>query len=156
MKSIRIDKISLTEIDVIEPLWNALKEHHRQHTIDYHDYYLQSTFFKRKAELLEKDRLSIFVAYDHQKPIGFCVVSAINKTSTSDEQSLLGQLESLYVGRDYRKLGLGVSLASKGIAWLKNNSVSSIQLSVGQGNEQAISFYQKLGFRERATTMQLF
>jgi len=152
MKHTRIEKISHTEIDSIEGLWNALKEHHQQNTIDYHDYYLQSTFDKRKAELLAKDHLAIFVAYEQETPVGFCVVSAI---AQSDE-SLLGELDSLYVDLSCRQIGLGVELSNKGIAWLKGMNVCSIRLLVGQGNEQALSFYQKLGFRKRATMMQLF
>jgi len=160
MKHIRIDRIACANVDLIEPLWDALKDHHQQRTTDYHEYYQQNTFAKRKAELLSKDRLAIFVAYDQQKPIGFCVVSAVDETHIHPDKpllsELLGELDSLYLEQAYREHGLGMSLAVKGIEWLKDINVRSIRLSVGQGNERVISFYRKLGFRERSITMQLF
>jgi len=43
-----------------------------------------------------------------------------------------------------------------GIAWLNQQNVSAVRLLVGQGNEQALAFYQKLGFKVRATMMEYF
>jgi len=144
---ISIQQIETRHIDMIEDLWCQLKQHHQARTIDFTDYYLQSNFEKRKAELLAKEGLAIFVAQDCELPIGFCVVSRNAKQ---------GEVDSLFVAENHRGLTLGAQLMRAGIAWLNQQNVSAVRLLVGQGNEQALAFYQKLGFKVRATMMEYF
>jgi len=146
MSNIEIKHIPLHEIDLIEPLWNALKQHHQDRTIDHTEYYLNSTFEKRKKVLLSKDKLAVFIAHHADEYVGFCVVSI---------DSNVGELDSLYVKGGSRNLGLGLSLTLAGMDWLKQQNPPNIRLLVGQGNESAVNFYEKLGFRVRATMMEL-
>ncbi len=142
-----IQKIETLHIDLIEDLWCQLKQHHQDRTVDFTDYYLQSSFEKRKSELLAKDELAIFVAQEGELAIGFCVVSINAKQ---------GEVDSLFVTQSHRGLNLGAQLLQAGIAWLNQQDVSSVRLLVGQGNEYALAFYQKFGFKVRATMMEYF
>ena len=147
-----IKQISKDEIDLIEDLWSQLKQHHQARTTHYTEYYQKNSFAKRKAELLGKDALAVFIADKATEEkinsvVGFCVVS-INYR--------LGEVDSLYVSPFARDKGIGSELMSAGLAWLEQHKPENIRLSVGEGNEEAITYYEKLGFRKRATLMQLF
>jgi len=143
----KIRQIEDSEIDVIEELWGELKHHHQEKTTDFTQYYLDNSFSKRKAQLLAKERIAIFVATDNNKDIGFCVVS---KNSTR------GEVDSLFVNPHHRLRNVGLALMKEGMKWLNTHNLDGISLSVGQGNEEVLSFYSKLGFRTRATVMEFF
>lgn len=143
----KIEKISKDEISLIEALWCELKQHHQDKTTYFTDYYQANNFAKRKAELLNKDRLAIFVASNDDQATGFCVASIAAQ---------LGEIDSLYVQPSLRGIGMGQQLMAAGLDWLNQQEPDSIRLSVGEGNEEAIAYYEKLGFKKRATVMQFF
>jgi len=142
----KIRKIDNKDIGQIEHLWNDLKKHHQQRTTDHAQYYLERNFSQRKSELLAKDLLAIFIAESEGQIVGYCVVSV------NEEE---GEIDSLFVAPGNRQEGVGQLLTQAGVEWLRNHKLVSIKLSVGQGNERAISFYEKLGFSKRATLMEL-
>lgn len=141
----KIRQIELSEISLIESLWNELKQHHQERTIDYTQYYLDTDFSKRKTEILSRDSAAIFIAEARGSRAGFCVVS-INARQ--------GEVDSLFVQPSQRRCSVGKSLMTAGMAWLNTHAIDGIKLSVGQGNEQALSFYEELGFKVRATIME--
>lgn len=143
----QITEIDPQDIDSIESLWNDLKHHHQQRSKYYNEYYLSNTFDKRKAKLLAKDNLAVFVAHNNGERVGFCIVSV---------NSCLGEIDSLFVKPAYRERKIGEGLGAAGMSWLTERKPDSIRLSVGQGNEDVLSFYRKLGFKERATIMEFF
>ena len=109
--------------------------------------YPEISFKQRKAELLAKDRIAVFVAENETKLVGYCVAS------TNGSQ---GEVDSLFVEPDSRKSITGESLMGAGMDWLRSHEPESIKVLVGQGNEEVVSFYETLGFRKRATVMALF
>ena len=46
-----------TLLDQIKPLWEALNEHHLQHSSNFKEHYDRMTFEKRKTDLLKKAAL---------------------------------------------------------------------------------------------------
>jgi len=141
-----VTRLKLDDLDLIEPLWNELKDYHHSKTIDFDDYYQSNNFAKRKAELVAKDKLVVFVASQANELIGFCVASMNNG---------LGEIDSLYVSPTNRENGYGSLLIAQALEWLKSHQATAIRLSVGQGNEAVIEYYEKLGFKMRATLMEL-
>lgn len=142
----RILQVERREIDRIESLWHELKQHHQGRTTDYTQHYLDTTFRKRKSELLGKDQLAIFIAELDKNAVGFCVVSVNQKQ---------GEVDSLFVQSNQRKCRAGSSLMAEAMRWLHEQHPQCISLSVGQGNEEVLPFYEKLGFKTRATVMEL-
>ena len=140
-----IRQIERNEIDQIEALWNELKRYQEHRTIDFTQHYLDITYSQRKAELLAKDSVAIFLAELNGNSVGFCVVSI---TGTQ------GAVDSLFVQPNQRKCNIGKSLMNAGMAWLNNHDLGRIRLLVGQGNEEVLPFYEKLGFKARATMME--
>lgn len=141
-----IERLDNNELDLIEPLWEALKAHHQYNTVDFDDYYRQNTFAKRQAVLLSKEHLAVFVAKQTHTIVGFCVCS-INHG--------FGEIDSLYVTPNARGNAYGDRLLEQALDWLKSQHPKAIRLSVGQGNEKVVGYYQRHGFKQRAIVMEL-
>jgi ribosomal protein S18 acetylase RimI-like enzyme len=82
-----------------------------------------------------------FIAVLHQRVVGFVVYSPISEDYVSIQPS--SEIKALYVLRDYQSRGIGKALINRAIACLPEKDVV---LFVLKGNENAISFYQHLGF----------
>jgi len=143
----KVSRLEINQLDMLEPLWNKLKEYHQERTIDFVEYYNQNNFAKRKAELLAKDKLALFVINRQNSIAGFCVASFDNQ---------LGEIDSLYVDPAYSSNGAGTLMVEHAIHWLNEQQPKAIRLLVGQGNEAVIEYYEKIGFKKRATVMELF
>lgn len=83
----------------------------------------------------------LILAVDKEKLVGFAIVLI-----SSLEQ--LGHLLKILVLPDSRRLGVASKLFSQIEEWLISQDMHRIYLEVESGNSEAISFYQKHGFRE--------
>ncbi|SHH60132.1 Acetyltransferase (GNAT) family protein [Caloranaerobacter azorensis DSM 13643] len=84
--------------------------------------------------------MKVEIARDVEKNvnIGYCI-STINDRN-------IGEIESLYIEPDYRKLGIGNEFMRNALDWMDLNNVKSICIGVSVGNEEVLSFYKKYGF----------
>jgi ribosomal protein S18 acetylase RimI-like enzyme len=64
-------------------------------------------------------------------------------------------IEDIVVAGNYRKQGIGRILMESARKWAKANGTSALELWVWRGNENAIGFYQKLGYRIVRHSLQL-
>lgn len=64
------------------------------------------------------------------------------------KQSKVGHILSIAIGKQYRRRRFGSRLLSKLINVLKSKGCNGVILEVRVSNNDARSFYQKLGFRE--------
>jgi ribosomal protein S18 acetylase RimI-like enzyme len=104
----------------------------------------------RKKQLQEKSyqgELRIDLARDAitKEFIGYCV--------TSVDQAKQGEIESIYVEKDYRLSGIGDSLMTRALGWLENVTVKKTILGVAEGNEGVFAFYQRHNFYPRVTVL---
>ena len=141
----RLITIKREQINLIEPMWLELNQHHRNSTHQFGDYYDANTFSKRRKVLLAKDELFILVVEDGSLHVGFCVAS-INLG--------VGEIDSLYLKPESRNQGLGESMLGMATRWLAEHGLKSARLSVGEGNEAVIGFYRKFGFKQRAIVLE--
>ena len=138
------------DLDIIKSLWQKLNQHHLTVSKYHKDSRVATTFDMRKKQLLEKSHqgvLRIDMARDSntKEYIGYCV------TTINPEKQ--GEIESLYVEKDYRGLGIGDSLMTKALGWLKTMSVKKTILGVAEGNESVFPFYRRYNFYPRVTVL---
>lgn len=138
-------------LDDIAELWDGLRNHHQSHSKDFKQYYAELTFERRKVALLEKTRggkIRVDVAFDEASggKVGYCI-SSIN-------QSKIGEVNSIYVAQDHRRLTVGDALMRKALAWMDAEGAESKIVEVGAGNEEAFSFYARYGFVPRSTLLK--
>ena len=91
-------------LDQIRVLWEALNSHHLGLSTNFKQHYQDMTFERRKADLLKKaatGKMRVALAVDEMtgQNVGYCV-SSLN-------QEKIGEVESIFVGANYRGSGIG-------------------------------------------------
>ncbi|GAB6275059.1 MAG: GNAT family N-acetyltransferase [Peptococcaceae bacterium] len=150
MDKIEYSVCNETYLDIIGPLWEKIKEHHRVKSKYFSERYSQITFNDRKKVFLEKAksgavRIDLAKDLNRDKYVGYCVSSI-----TGDNE---GEIDSIYVEADYRRMGIGDCLMKKTLEWMDTLSVEIRKIVIAVGNEEAISFYERYGFFPLFTTV---
>lgn len=138
-------------LDMIEPLWKELNEHHKLRSPYFKEEYEIFTFEQRKSLFQEKaaeGMLRVELAEDltNNKRVAYCI-SSVNKHRQ-------GEIDSIIVMADYRGLGIGDYLTQKALVWMDEQKVRVKTVHVAAGNEAAFSFYARYGFLPRQTILK--
>lgn len=136
-------------LDSISPLWEKQRLHHHNKTIHFKNRFASYTFNSRKESILKnvKDCLvEIVQDVEKDKYIGYCVSTLYNSND--------GEIDSIYVEPEYRKMHVGHALMEDAIKWLEKNDVNDINIYVGVGNESVFDFYEKFGFKPFLTLLR--
>ena len=137
-------------LDLVHPLWEKLKVHHEINSSYFSNNFKNLTFDTRKSKLTNDD--SIIVKIDLIKDlekdlyVGYCI-STVNK-------GLIGEIDSLFVDKEYRKYGLGDKLMTRALEWLNSNHVKTKIIGVAEGNENVLDFYKRHGFYKRRVILE--
>ena len=132
----------ITEIELIKPLWEQLNSIHLDKSIYFKNKYEKFTFEKRMKSIYEKDekgiiRLDMLLDSDTGDYIGYCLSSIVDN---------LGEIEYIYMEKQYRKFGLGGKLMDNALRWFGLNEITNIQIGVVYSNDEALAFYEHYGF----------
>jgi ribosomal protein S18 acetylase RimI-like enzyme len=149
----RIEYLSINSenLDVIKPLWEKLIQHHKDVSTRFKEHFASVTFETRKKQLSEKSRdgaLRLDLAKDlgSGEYIGYCVVSL-----NAEEQ---GEIDSIYVEKEFRGSGIGDELVRRALSWLDSLPAKRKILVVGEGNESVFNFYRHYNFFPRSTILE--
>lgn len=144
-----IKTLSISELDRIAPLWEGLRLRHLERSANFKAHFERQTFSERSQKFcaLPPDCVHIGAAEDESGALaGYCICSV---------QGSSGELDSIFVEEQYRGQELGYRLARDGIDWLESKGCRHIDVMVAEGNEDVFPFYEKLGFRVRATVLRI-
>jgi ribosomal protein S18 acetylase RimI-like enzyme len=144
--NMEIIEIPNTRIHEIEPLWNELNLHHLKHSENFKEHFSEFTFAERSRKLLSMENLAIFGATADSALIAYCIASR-----SGDD----GEIDSIYVRPAFQKSSIGQQLTERAISWLSSLGCRQISVCVAEGNEAAIPFYERLGFRHRFHVLQI-
>jgi ribosomal protein S18 acetylase RimI-like enzyme len=135
---------------LIESLWQGSRTHHKNKSKHFAEIYANKRFQDRVNELTDDSKVAMRVDLvkdkDTEQYIGYCI-------STIDKE-MIGEIDSLYVEKEYRKHGIGSQLMEKALEWLDKNKVKSKIVAVGDGNENVIDFYNHYGFHIRKIILE--
>ena len=140
--------ISLEEIEVLKEPLDKLHQHHNNKSTYFSGSYPRISFearienYKKNASYGEY-HIELFTEVETDSIIGFCIAYS---------KELSGKIEVLFVDEKHRGKGLGAKLMHSAMAWFASNHIDEIELTVVYGND-AVSFYEKLGFYPRSTVM---
>jgi ribosomal protein S18 acetylase RimI-like enzyme len=138
----------------IEALWRQLREHHAGLSDQWRDSLLAADFGKRCEELLGKSAggavsvilaTTVKTAQDAQD-IGYCV-----STVGADGA---GEVDSIFVTAKFRRIGVGDTLMAAAMDWLASRNADPIHVDVLAGNDAALRFYERHGFRARTARLR--
>lgn len=140
-----MDVVELT-VDEIEALWTKLNDLHFSGSTYFKEHFAQLRFDRRRDKILANESVSVFGIKENQALVAYCVAT-VNGGA--------GEIYSLYVEPDYRGSGVGRQLLDHAVNWLSAQSAETIRVYVAEGNEQALPFYESLGFKPRFHVLQL-
>jgi ribosomal protein S18 acetylase RimI-like enzyme len=146
--SYTIRTLSKEGLSLLKPLWEKLNEIHLHDSPHFKNFYEAFTFEKRivSFDTIMPDNMLIQIVEHEGEICGYCISAITNET---------GEIESLYLEEKTRGKGLGETLCSNAIEWMKKRACKKIQVSVSYGHEEVFGFYEKLGFYPRMTMLQL-
>ncbi|MEO0570345.1 MAG: GNAT family N-acetyltransferase [Bacteroidota bacterium] len=108
--------------------------------------YLAHTFGVQKIRTgLKKENNVFWLAYVDGLPVGYAKLKK-NAPSPFLDGNGIGQLQKIYVLKDFLAQKIGRALQDELLNYAKDSGMEKIWLSVLKSNERAIGFYQKHGF----------
>jgi diamine N-acetyltransferase len=150
MAEIKYMETGLEGLDLIEPLWLKLNDHHKARSSHFSGHFEHMTFEERKLKLLEKAQrgelhIDFAVITDTGKPAGYCVATICEGQ---------GEVDSIYVEEEYRHSGMGDALMKKAMSWMDKLAITDRKIEVSSGNEEVIKFYSRYNFYPRKTVLE--
>jgi ribosomal protein S18 acetylase RimI-like enzyme len=142
MESISFKEGGVELLSEIQETWELLNKHHEEKSVDFKERFASFKFDRRKIDLIKKTKngeIFVLIAYVGKEKAGHCV--------SSHDKNDKGEIETLFVKKNFRKYGLGKIMMEKSLEWLQKNDVNNIDIMVAAGNEEALPFYEKYGFK---------
>lgn len=99
-------------------------------------------------EMISDERVEVFKAVLDKEICGFLFLFVPNKSREGFVYPITGCIYNLGVEEGCRGKGIGTKLMQKAEAFLRDNEIYAIELSVYNFNKQARRFYEKLGYEE--------
>lgn len=140
--------ITLEEIEILREPLEKLHQHHNSKSTYFSGSYPRTTFEARiddyrKNVAFGEYHIELLTDIETDNIIGFCIAYS---------RKVSGKIEVLFVDEKYRGQGLGSKLMNSAMTWFHSKHIDEIELTVVYGND-AVSFYEKLGFYPRSTIM---
>lgn len=132
-------------ISEIKGLWLENAAHHNRLSPAFKRPHTDDLFEKRVASWEKSEEFFATAAYINEDMAGYCV-STIGGN--------LGTIESLYITPPFRKQGIGRKLMEDHLSFFKEKNCQRISVTTVSGNEEALAFYQSLGFLPRTVTLE--
>ena len=134
-------------IDAVRPLWEKLRAYHAPLLGDKAPF----VFEPRKQEILSKAAagklwIELVSLAEYATDIAYCI-STVSANGC-------GEVDSMFVEKDFRGRGVGSELVRRTLAWFDSVGASSKVVTVAHGNERAPAFYRRFGFRPRCVLLQ--
>lgn len=108
--------------------------------------YLESAFnLKQLEKELSNISSQFFFVYLNDEVAGYLKVN-INDAQSEEMSDESLEIERIYIKRKFQKYGLGMYLLNKAIEIAMEFNKKKIWLGVWEKNENAIAFYEKMGF----------
>jgi len=150
ISGIKYSKLEKQDMARIRPLWEKLRLHHQNKSVYFKDFYESFTYEVRMKKIFATADDNIYVEIAENGTsgtVGYCI-SSIGADGA-------GEVDSIYVEEDFRRHGIGGRFIRDAIDWMKGRGCAKITVAVANGNEQTFPFYERFGFRQRMTVLQL-
>ena len=109
---------------------------------------------KKKYEEAIREKF-VVLAENRGEAVGY-LIGKITKRDVGDARKICqAQLENIFVREGSRGVGTGAKLMSEFKEYCENEGVDRLNVSVLAQNEQAIKFYEKVGFMPRSLNLSL-
>ena len=134
----------------VQPLWLKLNDIHLANSNYFKHHYHDFTFEERCKRFSEEAQLEVMVVLACDAASSMDVAYCISSVNSA----MVGEVDSLYVEQDYRKLGVGDRLMKQAMQWMDALQVKRRIIAVAEGNEMVLPFYQRYGFYPRKIILE--
>lgn len=146
---------SVEEINAVEPLWNALQEHHVRVTPELDPQTpkreLGDAWRMRRSKYvrwLENPETFFIVAEDESGPVGYAFVTVGPGYASWTTGERAGVLETLSVLPEHRGSGVGAALIEAAWTRLGELGIDDMAITTTKTNVDAHRFYERQGFSQ--------
>lgn len=139
--SVNYEIIDIKDIEVIRPLFDELMVFQKSKAYMMKEVFDQMTMQTRIYDELAKNpfkEIYVILVKDKGEPVGFAY-SAVDKED-------IGKLKLFYLKEAYRGKGIGNTLFTMSMEWIKQFDTKEILIAVSNGNDAARKFYKDHGF----------
>jgi ribosomal protein S18 acetylase RimI-like enzyme len=149
-----IRRIGDDELDLIEPLWNALREHHSSLAPELGAPRSREASWRRRRReyegwLADPDAFVLLAERGEQR-VGYAMVKVRDGSATWPLSERAGEIETLSVLPSARGHGIGTALLEAVREELALHGITELSLHVMPTNKHAIRFYERHGFETYA------
>jgi ribosomal protein S18 acetylase RimI-like enzyme len=109
----------------------------------------ENMFRRNMLRHMEYDPNYVKVAELEGEVAGYIWFRMVNSTV-----GVFGRIEHIFVDEKFRHHGLGKKLMSVAEAYLRDNGVKKIKLTVTMNNDEALSLYKKIGYKTNRFVME--
>ena len=142
------------QLDVLEPLWNALQEHHS--TImpslgGSPPRELPDSWRRRRVKYerwLQDPGTFFVIAESGERPVGYAFVTVGSGYAAWETGDRLAELETLSVLPEHRCDGVGAALLEAVWERLAQVGVDDLAITAAKGNVDSHRFYERHGFTQ--------
>jgi ribosomal protein S18 acetylase RimI-like enzyme len=158
-EDLRIERLEPQDVDVLRPLWLALRDHHGSLTEDWGPVREDEDSWARRRRdyaswLTEPDAFCLVARRAPGGPaLGYALVTVNAGSPTWAAVERFGYLETLSVLPEARGAGVGAALLDAVQAHLSALGVRRLELTMVARNDEARRFYERAGFDVRFVTM---
>lgn len=143
------------ELDTLEPLWNALQEHHVKVTPELGPQTpkreLAEAWRIRRSKYARwiQDPETFFVlAEEDGEPVGYAFLTVGPPYASWASGESIAELETLSVLPEHRGRGIGASLIEAAWSRLAERGVEDMAITTTKTNDDAKRFYEREGFNQ--------
>ena len=116
-----------------------------------------SSTYAKESQLTDADWVKRAVQWSSEKSVGYLALDAgipcgIASGLLDQADAARAHLLSMWVAPTHRRLGIGRTLVDAVLAWARAQNSRTLLLLVTNNNDDAIKFYQRLGFSLTAYT----
>jgi ribosomal protein S18 acetylase RimI-like enzyme len=146
---------AVEQLDAVEPLWNALQEHHARLTPNLGGSTPErepaEAWRRRRAKYvrwLEEPEAFFVIAEDGERPIGYAFVTVGSGYAAWQTGDRLAELETLSVLPEHRDRGVGTELLEAVWGRLAELGVEDLVITTAKTNVDSHRFYERHGFTQ--------
>ena len=154
MSRANIRRIDASELGLVEPLWNALREHHSKVTPQLGEPRSREESWRRRRleyeAWLEAGDAFVLLAERSGSGVGYAMVHVRAGSPTWPVGEKAGEIETLSVLPGERGQGTGSALLAAVRAELSSHEIEELSLHVVHTNKDAMRFYERHGFETHA------